>query len=1634
MGKNLRTSEQINLVALLLIFILPFAVVVYQLVAEISTSIHVTHQEIYGNTYLRPLQRLLETVPQNQLWAHRSLSAGGNQAELLASQQQIDAHFQTLAVVDQQLGQALGTTQSFQKLQRNWQSLKAQASELSASYTNDLHVQFMHRQLIKELRTLISQVGDRSHLILDPDLDSYYVMDAVLLKLPEGQDLLGQVRLLGEDLIRQQTASSEERGQLIVLTGLLEANLKAMQRGMGVAFQDRSKQAIEPALSAPLSAALKATLAFIEQLHRVVDAKTLAQTNLENYDAAAVKALTASSTLWDTTSTQLDQLLQVRINRFSRKTFLIKAFAWMVLIIITYIFVEFSRNLAERRRVERRLSAQNAATRVLAETPTLSQASSKVLQSICESLHWDIGELWHVDPQEQVLRLVETWQHPAIASTELEQMGRSIRFTSGVGLPGQVWQQGKAVWIEDIVQDQKFLRTAIARQLGFRSVCGFPILDGDRVVGVMSFFSHTLQQSDPKLLKMMTAIGTQVGQFIKRKQAEEALRQSEDLQRMALNAARMGVWDWNIVTGEETWSPEVEGIFGLPPGSFNGSYEAFLQYVHPEDRVRIEQAQNKTLNQGVEYSLEYRIIHPNGTQRWLNSRGDVLRDQTGKPVRLTGVVLDITQAKQDEVARRQVEQKLAENERLLRQQSQALAKLAQHPALVEGNLEQAFQAITEAAAESLQVERVLVCLFNPDRSKVQGVNLYEQSLNRHSTGLEITVADYPVYFARLTSNRVIAADDVQNDSGMQEFWHPYFNPAGITASLDAPVLVGGEIVGIVCHEHVGSPRQWTMAEQNFAGSIADFVVMALEVYERKRTQDALRQAEEKYRSIFENAVTGIFQTTIDGQFLSANLALARIYGYASPSDLIQSLTDIQQQLYVQLDRRQDFIFLMQEQGSVSEFESQVYRQDGKTIWISENALAVRDSQGNVLYYEGTVEDITERRQAEEALRQSEERFRSLLTNISGAVYRRAWGTHRSMEFISDAITEITGYAATNFVEGSVKFADIIPTEDMAVIIQQVQKALAARQPYDIEYRMQQADGTVRWVYEKGQGIFGQEGEVICLDGVIFDISDRKQAEAELYQAKEAAEAANRSKSQFLANMSHELRTPLNAIIGYSEMLQEDAEDLGYANVAPDLEKIRGAGKHLLSLINDVLDISKIEAGKMELYLEAFSLSTLVYEVQATIQPLVEKNGNSLQIHSPPDLGTMYADLTKVRQALLNLLSNAAKFTEQGAIVLTVEIYEQNSELVDSTQTSSSTWVMFRVSDTGIGMTLEQLEKVFQAFTQADASTTRKYGGTGLGLAISRRFCQMMGGDINVASQVSQGSTFTIHLPMEVINCQADEASQLTVAPNFQFPIDRPSQGTVLVIDDDAIARNLMTRFLTKEGFYVETAATGAEGLRLAQMLHPDVITLDVLLPEANGWNILSALKANAELAEIPVIIMTIVDDKQQGFALGATDYLTKPIDYKRLTKLLRHYRLSPIADNQPSGKVLIVEDDSTTRILFRRILEKEGWNVVEAENGRLALQQLAIAPPDLILLDMMMPEMDGFEFITNLRQHPEWRSMPIIVVTAMELTGSDRLRLNGFVEKILQKSAYSRDDLLQEVRDLVFTCTSRRRSHQGDSP
>lgn len=512
--------------------------------------------------------------------------------------------------------------------------------------------------------------------------------------------------------------------------------------------------------------------------------------------------------------------------------------------------------------------------------------------------------------------------------------------------------------------------------------------------------------------------------------------------------------------------------------------------------------------------------------------------------------------------------------------------------------------------------------------------------------------------------------------------------------------------------------------------------------------------------------------------------------------------------------------------------------------------------------------------------------------------------------------------------------------------------------------------------------------VLCCVGlfILFAVENQRVA-----ARRRAAEHASEVKSAFLASMSHELRTPLNAVIGYSQMLQEEAEADNRTTDLQDLQKIESAGKHLLELINSILEMSKIEAGKVEVHAARFLVPELLDEVVELVRPTAAKNGNTLDIVLAPGVGPMFSDIVKIRQCLLNLLSNASKFTQKGKITLRVE------RVIDGQRP----FLRFDVIDSGPGISAEELRRLFEPFHQLESTPIRGKGqGTGLGLAITRRLTRMLGGDTFVQSEVGTGSTFTLSLPEEYT------LGALHAAP----PLRQSDKPTVLVIDDDPAIHGIVRRLLEKHPVEVAVARNGEEGMRMARVLNPRVITLDVVMEGADGWEILRRFKADPTLSRIPVILLSILDTHGDPRGFLAEEVFTKPVDVDRLSSaILRH------AAAGRAHSALIVDDSPEARGLLRRQLQNLGWTIHEAADGAEALEKCAGVQPGVIVLDLMMPNVDGFEFLSRLRATESGRETPVLVVTAMDLDPSQRQRLKQQAAAVLNKGALRGNELIAQV-------------------
>ncbi len=708
------------------------------------------------------------------------------------------------------------------------------------------------------------------------------------------------------------------------------------------------------------------------------------------------------------------------------------------------------------------------------------------------------------------------------------------------------------------------------------------------------------------------------------------------------------------------------------------------------------------------------------------------------------------------------------------------------------------------------------------------------------------------------------------------------------------------------------------------------------------------------------------------------------------------------------------------QGETWEDTFPLRRHDGAFRWFLSRAEPVRDAEGRILRWFGTNTDVTEAREAEAAVRRSEERFRTLISASADLI----WTAGPDGGLIPPLPTWRAYTGQTEAEYAGWGWLDIVHPDDRRRATGLWRDALHACTPFHAEFRLRRRDGEWRHCEARGAPVLSPDGTVREWVGVNADVTERRHAEDAMREAKELAEGANRAKSQFIANMSHELRTPLSAVIGYSEMLAEEIEDVGQTHLLTDVGKIESSARHLLGLINDVLDLSKIEAGRMTVEAVDFDVAAMVEDVVDATGSLVAKKNNRLRLDlgegegpgsgQDSGLGRMHSDELKIRQCLMNLVSNAAKFTEDGEIVLRVR---RDAEAA-----------AFEVEDSGIGMTAEQMARLFQRFSQADESTTRQFGGTGLGLAITRAFARGLGGDVSVESEPGRGSCFRLRLALRVRSDDgggdavailpepADRgALQGSVQGAVQGPEPARPGARILVVDDDAATRDLLARFLKREGFEVTGAADGQAGLTLARALRPQAILLDVEMPKMDGWSVLHALRQDPALADTPVVMVSVKNEQSLAYALGATDYLLKPVDWDRLKRVMD--RLHPGKE----GTVLVIDDDEGARERMRFALSRGGWTVVEAEDGQRALERLDGVTPSLILLDLMMPVMDGFAFLKRLRQRPDGGLVPVVVLTAKDVTPDERASLSGQADRILSKGGLSLPDLARELRDLIPT-------------
>ncbi|MEH2235052.1 hybrid sensor histidine kinase/response regulator [Nostoc sp.] len=724
----------------------------------------------------------------------------------------------------------------------------------------------------------------------------------------------------------------------------------------------------------------------------------------------------------------------------------------------------------------------------------------------------------------------------------------------------------------------------------------------------------------------------------------------------------------------------------------------------------------------------------------------------------------------------QAQEALQIKENTLRKQSQTLVQLARSKTFQQDNLNGALREITETAARTLLVERVGVWLYNEERSKIECIDLYDLSTKEHTFGNSLLKTYYPAYFQALEEEHSIAAHDARNDTRTQELSESYLSVLGITSLLDAPIWLEGRLVGVVCHEHIGEIRQWTLEEETFAGSIADFVTLAIEASERNVVQEALRQSEAQFRAIFERSSIGIGLIDMKAQIVDTNLALCEILGYDREELYGKPFTD-----YISTQRE----------------DLKLYKQ-----------------------------------------------------------------------LISGIRTDLKRTLRVGFQ----------PSEH--------QEQLVERHRIEMERRCLHQNGSLVWTHISVSVIPGSNGEPEFFLAMIEDITERKQTELKLRASQKAAEVASRAKSEFLATMSHELRTPLNAIMGLSQLLQQ--EIVGSLNEKQNeyVNSIYSSGEHLLALINDILDLSKVEAGKEELLLSPLTVSDLCNYAIWTVRDRASEKGLQLTHEIDLEADICVGDERRIKQMLLNLLTNAIKFTPAGHVSLVVKKVPQG--------------ITFTVSDTGIGIDSSQFQFLFEPFKQLDSRLNRQYEGTGLGLALTRKLARLHGGDVTVTSTLGKGSQFTLFLPNPVHPGdggdeadETDEGATFSLSSLFSSSAVIPTNKTILLLEEEENTAKLLKDYLHTIGYQVKWIDNGNDFLKQVQNLQPDLVFLDLqLIRDVRILNLLNILRQEPYWEDLPIVMMTSSEPLEEEITMlpgSANDYLIKPIRIVQLESILMRY-------------------------------------------------------------------------------------------------------------------------------------------------
>ena len=1098
-----------------------------------------------------------------------------------------------------------------------------------------------------------------------------------------------------------------------------------------------------------------------------------------------------------------------------------------------------------------------------------------------------------------------------------------------------------------------------------------------------------------------------------RDRAEQKSRESEKRLSNAQRIAHMGFWDWNIVTNELFWSDEIYRIFGLSPQEFGATYDAFMNSVHPGDREFVQKHVDMAVHDDAEYSIDHRIVLPSGEVCYVHEQGEVTHDEGGNPVRMFGTVIDITELKRAE-------------ERLLSQSAvlEAVNKVLLETLMCETEEEVAHTCLTVAREltgskfgfigkvnEAGRFDTVALSDPGWEACRIPESDAVVMIKNMEIRGIWGKVI-------RDGKSLIVNDPSAHSDSVGVPEGHPQ-----LTAFLGVPLKYAGKVIGTIAlaNKEPGYNSSDREAVEALSVALVEALMrkrsdeelaqyrerleelvderttqlrMANEqlrrgIAERERAEEALEEERNRLRTLIDNLPDYIFVKDVESRFIVNNTAHMNVLGVTTPEEVIG---------------KTDFDFFPQELAEQYYADEQEIIRSGKPLinrveftidsegekqWLLTSKVPLYNSNGSILGLVGISRDITQRKGIEEAFQRETAKLGAMISGMEeGLVFADAqdciveanpyfsqlMGMSRD-EIIGRTLWDCHHGGAADRLRSHIQRFCSQPNSPPVII----QRLLSDAQ---VILRIQP-------IYRNG-----------VYDGVLLNVIDV----TELVSAKREAEEANLAKSEFLANMSHELRTPLNAIIGFAEILRDGiCGELNDDQMSSVID-IHESGKHLLQMINDVLDLSKVEAGQMELQLEEFSVTRAMDDARLIVRDMVSKKRLSLEVAVPEDLPGIYADRVKFKQIMYNLLSNAVKFTPEGGSI-TVDTSFNDDEFLIS------------VTDTGMGIDPEHQETIFDEFKQLDSSRARQYEGTGLGLALTKRLVGLHDGRIWVESEgLGMGSKFSFTLPVRKLEVEARQKILGRLSSTVQAS-DTPMGKTILVVEDNIQAAQLLCIYLNEAGYNTVVAADGDKAVEMARAVKPFAITLDIMLPKKDGWQVMQELKSFQDTRDIPVVIVSVVDDKSFGFSMGAVGYLVKPLDKDQLAHTLGKLELATKAEDT-AARVLIIDDRTEDLRLMETIFRSEGFDVLVASDGAEGVTIAIKEHPELIILDLLMPGMSGFDVVKSLQEHPEARNIPIIISTVKELTVQDREILNSAVRSIVQKGEDAKTRLLEAVRKI----------------